>query len=96
MFLRRVTEMSAKTLLEKKDPNIICVGKDLGGEYVLMRVTEKLVCRETITLICKIYSQKLKGTNVLFFESYFTGSSNYQEYIKRGMLTVVILKHEKQ
>ena len=48
MFLRRVTEMSAKTSLDKKDPNIICVGKDLGGEYVLMRVTEKLVCRETI------------------------------------------------
>lgn len=48
MFLRRVTEMSAKTSLAKKDPNIICVGKDLGGEYVLMRVTEKLVCRETI------------------------------------------------
>ena len=78
MFLRRVTEMSAKTSLEKKDPNIICVGKDLGGEYVLC------LQRNHITLICKIYSQKLKGTNVLFFESYFTGSSNYQEYISSG------------
>ena len=37
MSLKRVTEMSATTSLDtKKDSSIICVGKDLGGEYVLI------------------------------------------------------------
>ena len=49
MFLKRVTEMSTKTSLDtKKDSNRICMGKDLGGDYVLMRGTEKPVCREAI------------------------------------------------
>ena len=76
MFLKRVTEMSAKTSLYTKDSKIICVGKDLGGEYVLMRGTEKPVCRETIYPYYLKYIRKIKGDKRLFNRNFKLHAKN--------------------